>query len=172
MAGVAAGGGLNFDIHTDVVEAALDAEDFTPLVSCSTSRSTKRSERADVHAVRLCISTDKHHPKLQVRVVFDAVASSVSAATTKQALLARAPQATPALDAILEDEALIETGAASGRRASDRLKAMRKEAAAPVVSALEKVIESRSAELSQICRYSRPYRNLPATRIGQSSTDN
>lgn len=83
-------------------------------------------------------------------MVFDAVASSLSTATTKQALLARAPQATPPLDATLEDKALTEIG--EGRRASDRLKAMRKEAAAPIISALEKVVESRSAELSQICR--------------------
>lgn len=86
----------------------------------------------------------------QVRMVFDAVAASFSANITKRALLSRAPQASAALEAVYEDEAAADGG--TGRRASDRQKALRKEAAAPVIQALEKVIESRGAELSQICR--------------------
>lgn len=84
-------------------------------------------------------------------MVFDAVVSSFSANITKRALLSRAPQGSAALESALEDEAGTDGG--WGRRASDREKALRKEAAAPVLQALEKVIDSRGGELSQICRH-------------------
>ena len=82
--------------------------------------------------------------------MFDAVASSLTSNTSKQALLTRAPTASP--DGGLDDGDLGEDGAPVGRRASDRVRAARKEAGAPVIAELEKIVQSRSAELSQICR--------------------
>lgn len=87
---------------------------------------------------------------MQVRVVFDAVTASLNSYTTKQALLTRAPQASTSLDILQEEEE--ESTVPAGRRASDRLKASRKEVAAPVISLLEKIVEDRGAELAQICR--------------------
>ena len=87
---------------------------------------------------------------LQVRAVFDAVTASLNSYTTKQALLTRTPHASTALEPLQEEEE--ESTAPAGRRASDRLKASRKEVAAPVINLLEKIVEDRSTELAQICR--------------------
>lgn len=38
------------------------------------------------------------------------------------------------------------------RRASDQMKANRREVAAPVINLLEQIVETRSTELAQICR--------------------
>jgi hypothetical protein len=85
-----------------------------------------------------------------VRLVFDAVTASLNSNTTKQALLTRAPQSAAVLGSLLEED---EDGNVPGiRRASDQLKANRREVAAPVINLLEHIVESRSAELAQICR--------------------
>ena len=87
---------------------------------------------------------------MQVRVVFDAVTASLNSYTTKQALLTRTPNASATLESLQEEEE--ESNVPAGRRASDRLKASRKEVAAPVIDLLEKIVEDRSTELAQICR--------------------
>lgn len=59
-------------------------------------------------------------------------------------------QSVAALGSLLEED---EDGNVPGiRRASDQLKANRREVAAPVISLLEQIVENRSTELSQICR--------------------
>ena len=88
---------------------------------------------------------------MQVRVVFDAVTASLNSYTTKQALLTRTPNASATLESLQEEEE--ESSTPAGRRASDRLKASRKEVAAPVINLLEKIVEDRSTELAQICRF-------------------
>lgn len=87
---------------------------------------------------------------MQVRVVFDAVTASLNSYTTKQALLTRTPNASATLESLQEEDE--ESSVPAGRRASDRLKASRKEVAAPVIDLLEKIVEDRSTELAQICR--------------------
>ena len=86
-----------------------------------------------------------------MRVVFDAVTASLNSYTTKQALLTRTPNASATLESLQEEDE--ESSAPAGRRASDRLKASRKEVAAPVIDLLEKIAEDRSTELAQICRF-------------------
>ncbi len=85
-----------------------------------------------------------------MRVVFDAVTASLNSYTTKQALLTRTPNASAGLESLQEEDE--ESSVPAGRRASDRLKASRKEVAAPVINLLEKIVEDRSTELAQICR--------------------
>jgi len=103
---------------------------------------------------------------MQVRLVFDAVTASLNSNTTKQALLTRAPQSASVLGSLLEED---EDGNVPGiRRASDQLKANRREVAAPVINLLEQIVASRSAELAQICRsvsVSSPATELRGSRV-------
>ena len=84
---------------------------------------------------------------MQVRLVFDTFSASLNSTTTKDSLLTRPTSINPR-----GDDTSSGDNAAAGRRASDRTKVLRKQAAAPVIAALEQVLDSKSTELSQICR--------------------
>lgn len=86
----------------------------------------------------------------QVRLVFDAFAASLNASTTKDSLLSR-PVSLAKIELHGEDSSTGESAAAS-KRASDKAKALRKQAAQPMLQALEDVLDAKSTELSQICR--------------------